>query len=128
MSAILLDHIHLRARDPEAVADFLSRHFDVEIESRMEVRNLPRVVLRIGAVAIFVEGATADMPRVPAMPFRGIEHVCVRVPDIAAHAARLRQAGVTLLAPVSEVRPGVRVAFVEAPDGILVEMIERSAA
>ena len=128
MSAILLDHIHLRARDPEAVADYLSRHFDFEIEGRMEVRNLPRVVLRVGEVTIFVEGATADMPRVPAMPFRGIEHVCVRVPDITAHAARLERAGVTLLAPVSEIRPGVRVAFVEAPDGIMIEMIERSAA
>ena len=128
MSAVLLDHFHFRSRDPEAVADFLNRHFDVAIVSRTEVRGLPRVVLRIGEVAIFVEGATDDMPRVPAMPFRGIEHVCVRVPDINAHAARLEQSGVTLVSPVSEIRPGVRVAFVEAPDGILVEMIERSAA
>ncbi len=128
MSAIMLDHIHLRGRDPEAVADFLSRHFDVEIVSRMEVRGLPRVVLRVGDVAIFIEGATDDMPRVPAMPFRGIEHVCLRVPDIAAHAARLERAGVALLSPVSEIRPGVWAAFVEAPDGILVEVIERSAA
>ena len=128
MSAVLLDHIHFRSRDPEAVAGFLSSHFGFEIEGRMEVRGLPRVVLRIGEVAIFVEGAIDGMPRVPGMPFRGIEHVCVRVPDIAAHAARLERAGVTLLSPVSEIRPGVKVAFVEAPDGILVEMIERLAA
>ncbi len=128
MSAILLDHIHFRSREPEAVADFLSRHFDVEIVDRMEVRGLARVVLRVGEVAIFIEGATDDMPRVPGMPFRGIEHVCVRVPDIAAHAARLQQAGVTLLSPVSQIRPGVRIAFVEAPDGILIEMIERLTA
>ena len=128
MSTILLDHIHFRSRDPEAVAGFLSRHFDVEIVDRMEVRGLPRVVLRIGDVAIFVEGATDDIPRVPGMPFRGIEHVCVRVSDIAAHAARLEQAGVTLLSPVSQIRPGVRIAFVEAPDGILIEMIERLTA
>lgn len=128
MSDILLDHIHLRARDPEAVADFLSRHFGVEIIDRMEVRNLQRVVLRLGAVAIFVEGATDDMPRVPAMPFRGIEHFCLRVLDINAQAARLERAGVSLLSPVSEIRPGVRICFVEAPDGILVELIERSAA
>ncbi|NPD68697.1 VOC family protein (plasmid) [Lichenicola cladoniae] len=128
MTTILLDHIHFRSRHPEAVADFLSRHFDVEIVERMEVRGLPRVVLRIGDVAIFVEGATDDMPRVPGMPFRGIEHVCVRVSDIAAHAARLEQAGVTLLSPVSQIRPGVQIAFVEAPDGILIEMIERLTA
>ncbi len=128
MSAILLDHVHLRACDPEAVAGFLSRHFDAEIIDRSEVRGLPRVTLRIGAVAIFVEGATDDMPRVPGKPFRGIEHVCMRVPDIAAHAARLERAGVALLCPVSEVRAGVRVAFVEAPDGILIEMIERLTA
>ena len=126
MSAILLDHIHLRACDPEAVAGFLSRHFDAEIVDRMEVRGLPRVVLRLGEVAIFVEGATGGMPRVPGKPFRGIEHVCVRVPDIAAHAARLERAGVKLLSPVSDVRPGVRAAFVEAPDGILIEIIQRA--
>ena len=127
MSAVLLDHIHLRRRDPEAVAGFLSRHFDVGVVDRTTVRGLPRVVLRIGAVALFVEGATDDMPRVPAMPFRGIEHVCLLVPDIDAQAARLVANGVALLSPVSEVRPGVRVAFVEAPDGIVIEMIERSS-
>ena len=128
MSAIVLDHIHLRSRDPEAVADFLSRHFDVEIVDRMQVRDLPRVVLRLGEVPIFIEGATGDMPRVPTMPFRGIEHLCVRVTDIAAHAARLERAGVALHMPVTQLRPGVRIAFVEVPDGIMVEMIERSQA
>ena len=49
------------------------------------------------------------------------------MPDIDAQAARLVANGVALLSPVSEVRPGVRVAFVEAPDGIVIEMIERSS-
>ena len=128
MSVIQLDHIHMRCRDPEAVADFLSRHFDFEIVDRMQVRDLPRVVLHLGELTVFIEGATPDMPRVPAMPFRGIEHVCLRVPDIAAHAERLERAGVALLSPVSEIRPGVKVAFVEGPDGIVVELIERAAA
>ena len=126
MSAIRFDHIHMRGRDPGSVADFLSRHFDFEIVERLRVRDLPRVVLRLGELTVFIEGATDDMPRVPAMPFRGIEHVCLRVLDIDAHAERLERAGVTLLSPVSEIRPGVKVAFVEAPDGILVELIERA--
>ena len=90
MSDILLDHIHLRAAIRKR-SRLLSRHFGVEIIDRMEVRNLQRVVLRLGAVAIFVEGATDDMPRVPAMPFRGIEHFCLRVLDINAQAARLER-------------------------------------
>ena len=128
MSVIQLDHIHMRGRDPEAVADFLSRHFDFEIVDRMQVRDLPRVVLRLGELTVFIEGATEGTPGVPAMPFRGIEHICLRTPDIAARAERLERAGVPLLSPVSEIRPGVKVAFVQAPDGILVELIERAAA
>ena len=128
MSAVRLDHIHMRGRDPEPMADFLSRHFDFEIVERLRVRDLPRVALRLGELTVFVEGATDGMPRVPDMPFRGIEHICLRVPDIAAHADRLERAGVALLSPVSEIRPGVKVAFVEGPDGILVELIERSPA
>ncbi len=128
MTTMSLDHIHLRGHDPEAAAEFLHRNFDVEIVERLQVRGLPGMVLRLGAVTLFVEGATEAMPCAPAMPFRGIEHVCVRVSDIEAHVARLARNGVDLHTVIQDVRPGVRIAYVEAPGGIIIEMVERSSA
>lgn len=127
MSSPSLDHIHLRARDPEAVAAFLHDHFDCPIIDRLQVRGLPRVVMRLDDTSILIEGATGDAKQAPTMPYRGIEHICIRVSDIAAQVARLEQAGIRLHTPVSVVRPGVTIAFVEAPDGIFIELIERSA-
>jgi catechol 2,3-dioxygenase-like lactoylglutathione lyase family enzyme len=50
------------------------------------------------------------------------------VKNIDAAAAELRAKGVTFIVEPRELRPGVRYAFIEAPDSIQLELIERTSA
>jgi catechol 2,3-dioxygenase-like lactoylglutathione lyase family enzyme len=58
----------------------------------------------------------------PYTPGEGLDHLGVRVRDLAAASRRLRKAGAKL---VSEIRSGGRVAlaYFEGPDGIWIELI-----
>jgi len=68
----------------------------------------------------------ADPP--PRPPFRGLEHIGLGVSDLDAAAADLRGRGVRFVSEPKESRPGVRIASIEGPDGVPVELIERTGA
>ena len=61
----------------------------------------------------------------PPPPFRGLEHLGLRVDDLDAAAAALKAKGAVFTLEPKEVRPGVRIAFVQAPDGAQVELLQR---
>jgi catechol 2,3-dioxygenase-like lactoylglutathione lyase family enzyme len=62
---------------------------------------------------------------VPTAPYRGLEHLGLAVDDLDAVVSDLADKGIALEAPPSSPRPGVRIAFVKAPDGARVELVER---
>lgn len=56
----------------------------------------------------------------------GLRHIAFEVEDVAAHEARLRQAGVEITLPTTELpNLGVRVLLFEDPNGVTLEFCER---
>jgi len=76
-------------------------------------------------VALFIEEVPATTAAPPPPPFLGVEHIGLAVDDLDAALADLAAKGVTLLSGPTQARPGVRIAFIEAPDAVRVELIER---
>ena len=64
-------------------------------------------------------------PRPPEPPFLGIEHIGLGVNDLDAAAAQLKARGVRFTTEPRQARPGVRIAFIEGPDRVRIELIER---
>ena len=115
------DHLHLRSANPEAAASAYAAWFDATIggsDTRMRVD--------LGGLTLLIERVPPDTVAAPPPPVIGIEHIGLRVADFDQAVARLRSQGVRFLAEPYSPRPGVKIAFVEGPDSVRVEIVERA--
>jgi catechol 2,3-dioxygenase-like lactoylglutathione lyase family enzyme len=124
MAAFTFDHIHLRSPDPEATAAFYERVFGVELR-----RSPQRIDFVLGGQAIFVSPITEPATgEAPTSPYRGLEHIGLAVKDIDGVVAELKGKGVAFTMEPTTIRPGVRIAFLRAPENVSIELLERSPA
>ncbi|MBE7245463.1 MAG: VOC family protein [Actinomycetospora chiangmaiensis] len=121
------DHVHLRSRDAVKAASFYVDTFGAQEVKRVGEHPVQRVVLDLGGLTVFIEQAPAEVAPATSTPCLGIEHIGLRVADIEAAMADLGARGVPVRTGITERGPGLRIAFVEGPDGALIELLERSA-
>ncbi|WP_207540702.1 VOC family protein [Sabulicella rubraurantiaca] len=120
------DHIHLRSPDPERTARFYVDVLGARDAGSVQARGALRRMVELGGLNIFIEAVPDTTPSPPPAPFMGLEHVGFAVSDLDAAQAKLAAHGVSLLgAGIEQVRPGVRIAFIEGPERVRIEMIER---
>ena len=122
---VSFDHFHLRSPDPEAAAAFYATRLGAIITGRLDNAGALRVVLSLGGIQLFIEAVPATTPHTPAAPFVGIEHFGVLVADLDAACAELRAHGVKFLVEPMAPRPGMKIAFIEGPDGVRIELLQR---
>lgn len=127
MTRFALDHVHLRSPDPERAAGFYIDMLGAEPVGRMQNGAALRVVLDLGGLRLFIEQAPPDAPSPPAPPFLGVEHIGLAVRDMDAAVAELRSKGAHFVVEPHSPRPGFKMAFVQAPDGVRVEILQRDA-
>ena len=69
--------------------------------------------------------AGASSERTDASLYRlGLEHFGFGVDDLRAELARLEGAGVRTVLPLTEVAGGAKLAYIEGPDGVLIELVQ----
>ena len=129
MTKFTYDHIHLRSPNPEATAQYYERMFGAEVIRTMQ-QGKPRIDLKLGGANIFIApaapGEGVNPP--PATPYQGLDHFGLTVSGIDAVVAELKGKGAEFTREPTTVRPGVRVAFLRAPEGVSIELLERSPA
>jgi len=127
MSKYTWDHIHLRTTNPEAMAQWFETMLGAEVLRTMQ-EGKPRIDLKIGGANIFIapvaSGDGVNAP--PATPYRGLDHFGLSVTGIDAIAADLKAKGVEFTREPTTVRPGTRVCFIRAPEGVSIELLDRS--
>jgi lactoylglutathione lyase len=126
MATYTWDHIHLRTPDPEATAQWYERMLGAEVIRSMQ-QGKPRIDLKLGGANIFIApvepGDGVNPP--PLTPYQGLDHFGLTVDGIDALVAELKAKGVEFTRGPTTVRPGVRVAFLRAPEGVSIELLER---
>ena len=129
MAKFTYDHIHLRSPDPEATARYYERMFGAEVLRSVQAGK-PRIDLKLGGANIFIAPVAAGegINPPPATPYQGLDHFGLTVSGIDAVAAELKAKGVELTKEPTTVRPGVRICFIRGPQGISIELLERSEA
>src|SRR5256714_14169379 len=129
MTKFTFDHIHLFTRNPEATAIFYERMSGAEVIRTMQ-QGKPRIDLKLGGVNIFIApvapGDGVNPP--PSTPYQGLDHFGLLVSGIDAVVAELKAKGAEFTREPTTVRPGVRVAFLRAPQGVSIELLDRNAA
>jgi len=123
------DHIHLRSPNPEATAAFYERMFGAEVIRTLQ-QGKPRIDLKIGGANVFIAPVAADsgVNPPPVTPYQGLDHFGLLVSGIDAVVAELKAKGAEFSREPTTVRPGVRVAFLRAPQGVSIELLDRNAA
>ncbi len=121
-----LDHVHLRSLDPEAAADFYVRMFGAMVIGRLEDGPTLRVTVGLGDLRLFIDRVPPGTHGPLKPPTLGLEHIGLIVTDMEAAAAELEAKGAVFTLRPTSPRPGTKIAFVQAPDGAQVEILERA--
>ena len=121
------DHIHLRTTDPEGTARWYERMLGAEVIRTMQ-QGKPRIDLKLGGANIFIAEVTPGdgVNPAPTTPYRGLDHFGLSCSGIDAIAADLKAKGVEFTREPTTVRPGVRICFIRAPEGVSIELLDRN--
>jgi predicted enzyme related to lactoylglutathione lyase len=61
----------------------------------------------------------------PASPYLGLDHFGMTVDDIDGAVNELKEKGVAFTMDPKQIRPGVTIAFLTAPQNVSIELIQR---
>jgi catechol 2,3-dioxygenase-like lactoylglutathione lyase family enzyme len=122
------DHVHLKAQDPGAVADWYVRAFDFKIISDA-VRPWGDRFVRCettNGIVINISGSRTDekMGDSDASAHWGLEHFGIKVDDMQAEIDRLSKLGAQLLEGPLALAGGMQIAFIKAPGGVRIELLQ----
>lgn len=129
--AYAINHVHIRSSDPHASASWYEKHFAARIVSDREVMpGTITVSMEVGGpVRLNISSrpsgssggrAVAELNRL------GLEHFGFDVEDLEAELTKLEDAGVRVVLPLTEVVGGTRLAYIEGPDDVLIELVQRA--
>ena len=127
MASFKWDHVHLRSPDPEATAAFYERMFGAEVIRTMP-GGKPRIDLKLGGANLFIMDVSGN-PKAKALPEHphvGVDHFGFAVTDIDKVCAELKARGAEFDREPMTARPGTRIAFIKGPEGVLIELLDRS--
>ena len=124
------DHVHMKAQDPAATADWYVRAFDFKIISdavRPWGDRFVRCQTTDGTI-VNISGSRTDekMGDSDASAHWGLEHIGIKVDDMEAEIDRLSKLGAKLLEGPIAAGGGMLIAFIEAPGGVRVELLQHA--
>jgi catechol 2,3-dioxygenase-like lactoylglutathione lyase family enzyme len=126
MPTYTYDHIHLRARDPEAMADYYRNVFDAKVVVAAQPNGQPRIEMDLDGLVILIAASPGpDAPQSPSDPYLGLDHFGLRVESVDETVAELKRRGAEIIDEPRTIRPGVRIAFLRAPENVRIELLER---
>jgi lactoylglutathione lyase len=126
------DHIHLRSPDSNVTARFFETMFGAEVTrdiyppgtlypGQMRVR----MTVRGQTVLIAPPHPHEQTGPAPSFPHYGLEHFGLTVDNLDAAVTELRAKGAEIaFGPVMR-NPGLYLAFVRGPEGVMVELVQR---
>jgi catechol 2,3-dioxygenase-like lactoylglutathione lyase family enzyme len=128
MTSYTWDHIHLRSPDPEATARWYERMLGAEVIRTPQADGATRLDLNLGGgQKVFIAPANPKLTTAaaPQAPYFGLEHIGLTVTNIDEAVAELKRKGVEFTTEPTTIRPGVRIAFMRGPEGVLIELVQR---
>ena len=128
--AYAINHVHIRSSDPHASASWYEKHFGAKILSArevmpgtitvsMELDGPVRLNISSQLAGSSPERGEAELNRL------GLEHFGFVTEDLEEDLDRLKAAGIRIVLPLTEVTGGGRLAYIEGPDDVLIELVQR---
>jgi lactoylglutathione lyase len=120
-----LDHIHIRCSDLDASIAYYKKMFDAREVARADAKGMPIITLEMAGERFCFsprrEGL--DIGLKPGDPAWGLYQIGVKVDDLDAAMAELKERGAEISRGPLSPWEGLRVFFVDAPDGVEIEVM-----
>ena len=124
--------MHIKCHDINTIKDFYEKMFNAKTIYEGKLRNVPMATLELGGSVIIIteagEGENLEWPKIPREGIwirYGIGHFGVRVDDLDEAARELKAKGAEFILEPQDIRGGVKIAFIRAPDDDVVEIVQR---
>lgn len=124
---LAFDHVHLISEDPHATASWYVDKLGGTIARSGEVRGAPQIYVSFDGATIIVRGQRPgeQADHKPGLEW-GADHFGFQIrEDFDGFCDGLRQKGVTFALEPTSFNPTTRIAFIEAPDGVSIELVHR---
>ena len=115
--AMEIGHVHIKTYDPKKTAQFYIDNFGATVKNEAPNGNIQ---LNLHGLQLNV---TTIIPTQTHEQHLGIEHIAVQTDDYAGAIAKLKGNGAHVM--LEQFNNGRHVAFIEAPDGAQMELIEK---
>ena len=125
--SLAFDHVHLVAKNPQATADWYVDKLGGKVARSLDVKGAPQIYVSFNGFIVIVRGerpaeAARDKPGLE----WGVDHFGVRVKgDFDRFCSGLKSQGVAFSMEPTDINPQTRIAFINAPDGVSVELLNR---
>ncbi|MCP4578242.1 MAG: VOC family protein [Deltaproteobacteria bacterium] len=121
-----LDHIHLRCSDLDASIAYYEKMFDAKEVSRGDAKGMPIITLEMAGkrFCFSPKREGVDIGVEPDEPSWGLYQIALKVDNLDAAMAALKERGAEISRGPLNLEGGLRVFFVEAPDGVEMEVMK----
>ena len=135
-STVVFEHIHIISQDPKSSASWYAEILGGEITGEYEVRGALQISVSFNGVSILIRGQrSGESPRNPDKLQHyldyishnqwGTDHFGFQVHEkLDDFCDRIRGKGATFSVEPYDFVPGVRIAYLEAPDGVSIELVQ----
>jgi catechol 2,3-dioxygenase-like lactoylglutathione lyase family enzyme len=130
MTTLSFDHVHVISKQPKDTADWYADRLGGKITKSATVKDAPQIYVSFGQAFIIVRGQRpGESAKDKANTEWGADHFGFNVQgDFDAFCAGLRAKGVKFSMEPTDINPATRIAFIDAPDGVSIELLSRKAA
>lgn len=121
-------HVHLVSEDPQRTVGWYVENLGGRVFDEGNVRGSMRFRLRLGEAQINIR---APRPGETIIPHEGgktvgIDHFGLYSDNLEPLLRQLQSKGVKIVEPIFTTPAGGRAFFIEAPEGVLIEIVETS--
>ena len=128
MQTYRVDHLHLISPNIDETKDWYCRIFGGKVTFEGDFKGKQVYYVDVnGFNIILIEQFPGEEPLPATIQTKeGLDHFGFAVDDMDAVAAELRAKKVKFVIEPMQVRPGLKIAYIEAPDKVRIELSERS--
>ena len=116
------NHTHLTSQNTEKTVEFYTQVMNAKITKTQGSGSQQMVDIDLGGVPVRISSKTgAD----DALGQRyGLHHIALKVSNMEEFISNAKSKGVEILVESIQPKPGVKIAFIKAPDNVLFELLE----
>jgi catechol 2,3-dioxygenase-like lactoylglutathione lyase family enzyme len=125
MSSYHHHHTHVTSQDVEKAVEFYTQVMKAEVKKVQGSGDRKMVDIDLGGVPVRISSSTGADNAWTGLRY-GLHHLGLILNNMDEFAANLKANGVEFVVEPTQPRPGVKLAFIKAPDNVLFEIVELS--